>query len=41
MGADWDFMTAEMGAHRNSPSPTDTKMLFWMNVLTDALERCF
>jgi hypothetical protein len=37
MGADWDFMTAEMGSSEFT-SPTDTKMLFWMNVLTDAME---
>jgi len=40
MGAGWDFMTAEMGSSEFT-SPTDTKMLFWMNVLTDELENVF
>lgn len=40
MKADWDFMTAEMGASEFT-APSDTKMLFWMNVLTDELERVF
>jgi hypothetical protein len=40
MGADFDFMTAEMGSSEFT-SPTDTKMLFWMNVLTDSLENVF
>ena len=37
MGAEWDFVTAEMGSSEFT-SPADTKMLAWMNVLTDEVE---
>ncbi len=37
MKADWDFITAEMGASEFT-APADTKMLYWMNVLTDQME---
>lgn len=40
MKADWDFMTAEMGASEFT-APGDLKMLYWMNILTDEMERVF
>jgi hypothetical protein len=40
MHAGWDFMTVEMGSSEFT-SPTDNKMLFWMNVVTDEVERVF
>lgn len=40
MKADWDFMTAEMGASEFT-APSATKMLYWMNVVTDEMERVY
>lgn len=40
MRAGWDFVTAEMGTSEFT-SPDDVKTVFWMNTLTDEMERVY
>jgi hypothetical protein len=40
MQADWDYLSTEIGSSEFT-SPSDTKMLGWMNLLTDLVERVY